>query len=219
MPCNCRRGAGPHDHVADGVFARDGAFGVGQLLNGHINGLALQAWNMQPSVQVVYSSLFSPHVGEDGPPFVASDADPEVLLFVPFHEVVKIRGLLISGTNDAFAPGAVKLFVNAQDVNGFESVQRLLPEETVVLAQTSAEDAIVYRINPAKFQNVASMTLMVPESFGEDETHLCRIEFYGESTGQPVHRPLATNVVYESMANPADHKIVDEARGGMNIVM
>jgi hypothetical protein len=219
MPCNCRRGTGPHDHVTDGVFAREGAFGVGQLLNGHIHALALQAWNVQQPVHLVHSTLFATTRDEASPAFIASDADPEVLLFVPFHEIVKIRGVLISGTNDASAPGSIKIFVNARDVNGFESVERLQPEETIMLACTSAEDAVVYRINPAKFQNVACVALLVPESFGDEETHLCRIEFYGESTGQPVNRPLATNVVYESMANPADHKVIEEGRGSMNVVM
>lgn len=219
MPCNCRRGTGPHDHVTDGVFSRDGAFGVGQPLNGHINKLSLQVWNVQAGADVVHATLFSLARDEIALPFVSSDADPEVLLHIPFHEIVKVRGVLISGTNDAFAPSSVKLYVNAMDVDGFGSVERLLPEESISLACTSAEDAIVYRINPAKFQNVSSITVLVPDSFGEDATHLCRIEFYGESTSQPVNRPLATNIVYESMANPADHKVIEEGRGNASIVM
>jgi hypothetical protein len=205
--------------VTDGVFARDGGLGVGQLLNSHINKLALQCWNVRSSADVVHSTLFAPNRDDATAPFVASDADPEILLHIPFHEVLRIRGILILGTNDSFAASSVKLFVNAMDISGFDSVERLTPEESLILANSSMEDAVVYRINPAKFQSVASVTMLFPDSFGEEETHLCRIEFYGESTSQPVNRPVATNVVYESLGNPADHKVLEDGRGAVNFVV
>lgn len=192
---------------------------MGQLLNGLINKASLQSWNVQNSVDAVYATVLSPQQDESATQFISSDADPEILLNIPFHEVLKIRGILVLGTNDAHAPSALKVYVNARDVDGFDSVERLTPDENIMLANTSMEDAIVYRINPLKFQAASSATLLFPASFGEDTTHLCRIEFYGESTMQPVHRQLATNVVYESMANPADHKVIEEGRGGMSVVM
>ncbi|KEG12370.1 putative PITH domain-containing protein 1-like [Trypanosoma grayi] len=209
MPCNCRHGTGSHDHLRDG-FAREGVLGVGSPLNEQVDLHFLQLWNARHSVSEA-ARVLDPSTEDNDDP-ICSDADPELLLLIPLKQVCRVRGVSILGTNDDFAPSQVKLFCNPTDVVGFDSVRRLHPQEEIQLAQVPVGDRIVYRLNPAKFSATASLCLFFEHSFGEDETHLLRIDLFGESTGRPVHQQVATNVVYEAMANPADHKVGEEKK-------
>ena len=52
--------------------------------------------------------------------FIESDADDELLLYVPFTEVVKIKGLTIVGgteASDSSAPSKATLFINRDDLD------------------------------------------------------------------------------------------------------
>lgn len=216
MPCQCRRGTGPHDHVVDGVFATGGG-SVGQLLNQHIVANQVQVWNSKQSAIEAFECALSP-TSPSSSRCLSSDADAELLIHIPFNEILRIRGVVVQGTNDSYAPALCKLLCNRGEIHGFDSVERLQPDEVLTLANTSASDAVVYRINPIKFQNVECLTMFFTESFGEDETRVAYIQFYGESTGQPRERQLATNVVYEAMANPADHKILESGAKPMHAV-
>jgi hypothetical protein len=151
--------------------------------------------------------------GADAPPPIVSDADEEILMIVNFSTFVKLRGISVSGTGDAHGPSVVKLFSNRVQITGFESVSRLTPDEKVDLVQTSAEDEIIFQLNPVKFMNVSNVVLLLDKNFGNvDDTMIRRIEFFGEDTGKVVDRPLATNVVYELRGNPADHPIPDSEK-------
>ncbi|RNF15807.1 putative PITH domain-containing protein 1-like [Trypanosoma conorhini] len=207
MPCNCRHGTGSHDHLRDG-FLQGGVLGIGSPLNEQVDLPFLQLWNARHSASEA-ARLFDPKMEDNQEP-ICSDADPELLFLVPLKQVCRVRGISILGTNDDFSPAEVKLFCNPTDVVGFDSVRRLQPQEEVQLAQVPEGDRIVYRLNPAKFSNCSSLGLFFERSFGEDETHLLRIDLFGESTGRSVHQELATNIVYEAQANPADHKVADE---------
>ncbi|KAG8343699.1 PITH domain [Trypanosoma vivax] len=209
MPCNCRQGIGSHDHLGDG-FASEGTFGVGTLLNARVDLPHLQVWNARQSVSEV-ARLFDVKQMDNLEP-ICSDADPELLLLVPLKEVCRVKAIAIVGTNDNFAPSEVKLFCNPTDVSGFDSVRRLRPQEELMLAQVSAGDRVVYRLNPAKFYASSSIGIFFEHSFGEEETHLLRIDLFGESSGRSVQQQTATNIVYEAMANPADHNVVEESR-------
>ncbi|CBH11620.1 hypothetical protein, conserved [Trypanosoma brucei gambiense DAL972] len=209
MPCNCRQGTGTHDHLQDG-FARGGMFGVGSPLNAQVDVDLLQLWNSRNSVSEA-ARIFDPAKGDNDQP-ICSDADPELLLLIPLKEVCRIRSVSILGTNDDFAPSQVKLFCNPTSVVGFDSVRRLQHQEEIQLAQVSADDRIAYRLNPAKFSSAGCLGMLFEHSFGDDETHILRIELFGESTGRPVYQQTATNVVYEAMANPTDHNVGEELK-------
>ncbi|KAH9598038.1 PITH domain [Trypanosoma melophagium] len=207
MPCNCRHGTGSHDHLQDG-FLHGGVFGVGTPLNVQIDLSFIQLWNAKQSNSEAVRILDPNNANNEEP--VCSDADPELLLFIPLRQVCRIKGISILGTNDDFSPSQVKVFCNPGIIQGFDSVRNMEPQEEIQLAQLPIGDRIVYRLNAAKFSSSSNLALLFKESFGEDETHLLRIDLFGESTGRPVHQELATNIVYEAMANPADHDVSEE---------
>jgi hypothetical protein len=140
--------------------------------------------------------------------YVSSDTDQEFLIVLRFREVVRVRGLLFLGTGDAFSPSRVKIMINPKDAHtaGFSAVRRLECDENICLANSSEADAVIYRTSQLRFSSVSSLALWVDESIGgTEETHLTRVEFFGESTKVPTQRQAVPGVVYEARGNPVDH--------------
>lgn len=209
MPCNCRPGIGSHDHLGDG-FARDGAFGVGEPLNGCVNLERIQIWNSLNSRHDA-QKLFDPKEAENSCT-ISSDGDPEVLIQVPLSSVCRIRGMVIKGPLSGFAPKHVKIYVNKPDISGFDSIRRFQAQEELELSQSSHEDVIIYKMNPTKFLSVGCLTFFFDRSFNDELTHLLRIELFGDDLGIATNPKVATNIIYELRGNPADHKTNEEAR-------
>lgn len=61
-----------------------------------------------------------------------------------------------------------------------------------------------------RFASVSTLALYFEHSFNDLETHVLRVELYGEDTGISTTRKVATNVVYEARANPADHRTKED---------
>ncbi|CAD2215927.1 hypothetical protein AGDE_03531 [Angomonas deanei] len=209
MPCNCSSDTGLHDHMGDG-FMRDGAFGIGVPLNSSIDLTTIQLWNAKHTPTEA-RRVFSPDTVENTEP-ISSDDDPELLVNLSLSNFCRIKGISILGPVDGYAPSQVKIFVNLPEMRGFDSVRRLIPQEEIHLAQLSADDRVVYRLNATKFANVSSLSLFFENSFNNDETQLLRVDIFGESSGRPTTQQVATNVVYEGRANPADHATEEERR-------
>lgn len=217
MSCRCRHAHGAHEHIVrNAEFRRVDRVHSGISLNGLIDMHKLQFWNVlqqrDEAIRVVDPAEIA-KVGSEAAPPIVSDADEEILMLVNFSTFVKLRGICVSGPGDAHGPSVVKLFSNRVQITGFESVNRLTPDEKVDLVQTSSEDEIIFQLNPVKFMNVSNVVLFFDKNFGDlDETMIQRIEFFGEDTGKVVDRPLATNVVYELRGNPADHPMPESEK-------
>ncbi|CCW66648.1 unnamed protein product [Phytomonas sp. Hart1] len=204
MPCNCRQEAGAHNHLGD-VSLKDGLFGFGTPLNDSIDLSFIQMWNARSSSQQA-RRVFDPKTQDNNVP-LCSDEDPELLILLPLSSICKLKGISILGPMNDFAPSQVKIFANPAEVLGFDSVRRLKPQEEILLAQVSGEDRVVYKLNAINFATVSSLALYFDHSFSEEETHLLRVDLYGENSGRSSTQQVAKNVVYESRANPADHPV------------
>jgi len=128
------------------------------------------------------------------PPYLLShDDDPEMVLFVPFTEVVSIRSFALAGNVTH-----VKLFVNRDDVD-FSSGPAAQEVDIITMD-------VDYAVKPSKFASVSSVTLIVDAI--DTPSRVSFLGFKGSSTGIK-HRsvPIA---VYESRAGfsslqPATH--------------
>lgn len=209
MPCNCRPGVGAHDHLGDG-FVKDGAFGVGTHLNSCVELSGIQVWNSLNNAKDA-QLVFDPEKS-DNSTIISSDSDPELLISVPLTSVCHIRGIIVKGPLSDFSPKNVKIFVNQPDINGFDSVRRLQAQETIELSQSSTDDVIIYRVNTTKFLSVGYLTFFFDHSFNDELTHLLRIELFGDDSGISRNPKVATNIVYELRANPADHRVNEEVQ-------
>ncbi|KAI9495310.1 galactose-binding domain-like protein [Zychaea mexicana] len=138
----------------------------------------------------------------DNEKFVESDADEQLILFVPFTGSVKLRSICLRTARGDTAPSTMKVFINRDDVD-FDAAESYTPVQTWELVEGS-DDVVEYATRITKFTNIRNITLYFPENFGADTSIIHFVGFKGEWT-EIKRDPIIT--VYEANANPADHKI------------
>ncbi|CAO3660324.1 unnamed protein product [Rhizopus stolonifer] len=133
---------------------------------------------------------------------IPSDANEQLIVFVPFTGNVKLRSICIRTDCTESAPSKLKVFINREDVD-FDVAESYSPVQEFELVQAS-NDVVEYGVRVTKFSSVRNITLFFPENFGEDTSIVRYIGFKGEWT-EVKRDPIIT--VYEANANPADHKV------------
>lgn len=141
---------------------------------------------------------------------IESDADNSLIVKIPFTGTVKLRSILIRSGPESQTPSKLVLFANAQDLD-FSDAADAKPSEELNIVQTS--DIVEYTVKPARFSNIRSITLFVPEVSGADETRISYIGFKGEFS-ELKEQPIIT--VYEAQANPADHQKIKGTDGALS---
>lgn len=135
--------------------------------------------------------------------------------------MVKLHSILIRTTADESAPQTIKLFKNRDDLD-FGMASDLQPIATLthpegvgadpnvehqvatnVSANLDSEGIVEYSVNRAKFSNMTSLVMYIPENYGDDCTKIVYIGLRGEWTKLSKSPVIA---MYEAAANPKDHK-------------
>jgi hypothetical protein len=190
----------------------------GMLLNGFIDPHKFVAWNFEQPTATVFSTVFDASTATTPENAASSDCDEELLMYLPFTEFMRIRGIAILGGGSGTGPSHISIFANQPEVNGFDTVQRLQPDERLELVDTSDDDELIYLLDAHKFMSVGNLTIFVSRGFDEDCTKLRKILIFGESTKLPTTRPVVKNVVYELRGNPADHPEEEDKKKFNNLV-
>ncbi|XXG77073.1 hypothetical protein AAC387_Pa08g1304 [Persea americana] len=106
-----------------------------------------------------------------------SDADEQLLIYIPFMQVVKLHSVLIKGPEEE-GPRTVKLFANKEHM-GFSNVNDFPPSDSVVLTLDNLKEKPV-TVKYVKFQNVRSLTIFIEDNqCGVDVTKVQKIGLYG----------------------------------------
>jgi len=127
------------------------------------------------------------HLAE--PFFTSFPDDPELIMFIPFTEVVKIRSFSLVGN-----VSIVQLFVNRDDVDWDE-----MGRDVELLEGLEAQHAADYPTAPQyRFNDVTSVTIKVVDSFSGDASRISFLGFKGSGTGINYRDQVA--VVYEARA-------------------
>ncbi|PBP21349.1 60S ribosomal protein L3 [Diplocarpon rosae] len=134
-------------------------------------------------------------------PELESDADEQLLIYIPFTGQVKLHSILIRTSLSDSAPQTLKVFINRDDLD-FSAVSDLSPTQEFKLSQTS--DVQDIQVKRALFGKVQSLTLFVEDNYGENETRISYLGFKGDWM-QLGRAP--TNILYEAAANPSDHAV------------
>ncbi|KAL8927748.1 MAG: hypothetical protein Q9208_002163 [Pyrenodesmia sp. 3 TL-2023] len=138
----------------------------------------------------------------DAEPKLVSDADEQLLMFIPFTGVVKLHSVLIRSSEDSSAPKTLKLFSNRDDLD-FSTASDLQPTQTLELSQTSEiQDIPVKR---TLFGNTYNLILFIEDNFGDEVTRVYWIGIKGEFS---LLNREAVEVLYEKAANPKDHTLI-----------
>ena len=119
---------------------------------------------------------------EDGGLFCQSDDDEQLILTVPFRQIVNVTSVAIQGPADGTAPKTVKIFVNKPNLS-FDNCGK---KATATLALTAAQVASgeVIELDFTQFQNVRVVSFFVDDNQGGgDVTNVSKIVV----NGTPVH--------------------------------
>ncbi|KAI0392515.1 translation protein [Xylariaceae sp. FL0594] len=160
-------------------------------------------------------------------PELVSDADPELLMNIPFSGRIRLHSILLRGSLDASSPRTVRVYINRPDLD-FDAVHDdMKPTQELQPGRSSEIQEIP--VKRALFNNVHHLTLFFPDNFGsagagnagsdnssqddsDDEdfvpTRLTYLGFKGEWSQQGRAPVLIT---YEAAANPSDHKTLTKA--------
>ncbi|XP_020592757.1 PITH domain-containing protein 1 [Phalaenopsis equestris] len=167
-----------------------------------------QVTSLNESVAESVKSIFKPWDRrlDNSEGFLESnEGDPELLVFIPFTSVVKIKSISVVGGAEGTSPSKMRAFIN-QDGIDFSDAQNMQPVQEWELAE-NLHGILEYQTRYARFQSVGSLTLHFPGNFGASTTKIYYIGLRGEAT--QLKRDAVTNVVYELYPNPSEHKISD----------
>ncbi|KAM7272407.1 hypothetical protein ACFE04_027070 [Oxalis oulophora] len=116
---------------------------------------------------------------EDEALVLESDADEQLLLYIPFTTVVKIHSVVIKGPQEE-GPKTVKLYTNKEHM-GFSNVSDYPPSDTLVLSEENLKGKPVV-LKYVKFQNVRSLTIFIEDNQSDgDVTKVQKISLIGRT--------------------------------------
>ncbi|KAJ3002359.1 UNVERIFIED_CONTAM: hypothetical protein HDU68_006304, partial [Siphonaria sp. JEL0065] len=112
--------------------------------------------------------------GKDAKQYLESDVDEQLILVVPFNQVVKVHSFTISGPKDK-APRTIKTFINRPTTLSFDEADSIEPIEVIDLAPlyTPADGDLVtatVQLRFVKYQSVQSITFFVGQNLETTET-------------------------------------------------
>lgn len=109
---------------------------------------------------------------------LASDSDEQLLIYIPFMQVVKLHSALFKGPEEE-GPKTVKLFSNKEHM-GFSNVSDYPPSDTLELSPNHLVENKPVPLKYVKFQNVRSLTIFIEGNQSEsDVTKIHKIALYG----------------------------------------
>ncbi|CAA0816755.1 PITH domain-containing protein [Striga hermonthica] len=114
---------------------------------------------------------------EDDGLHLESDADEQLLIYIPFTQVIKLHSFVIRGPGEE-GPRTVKLFANREHM-GFSNVNDFPPSDTAVLSEENLKGKPVI-VKYVKFQNVRSLTIFIEDNqSGSEITKVQNIVLHG----------------------------------------
>ncbi|CAB54816.1 Thioredoxin-like I protein Txl1 [Schizosaccharomyces pombe] len=119
--------------------------------------------------------------------FLESDVDEQLMIYIPFLEVVKVHSIAITPVKGetSSAPKTIKLYINQPNNLSFEDAESFTPTqviEDIVYEQDDQPTIIPLRF--VKFQRVNSLVIFIYSNVGEEETtKISRLELFGEPVG------------------------------------
>uniref|UniRef100_A0A7S4LBH9 PITH domain-containing protein n=1 Tax=Eutreptiella gymnastica TaxID=73025 RepID=A0A7S4LBH9_9EUGL len=147
------------------------------------------------------------HQKLDTEKYMSSDVDADLIIYIPFTEVVKLRSIVIIGGDNGEAPDKMRAFINREDVD-FDRANNSVALQEWDLVENSQHGKLEYTTKYSKFSSVCSLTLHFPSNFGADISTIFFIGLRGETT-RVTTKQVIMNTVYESAPNVKDHKVDD----------
>ncbi|KAK7978313.1 Galactose-binding protein [Apiospora saccharicola] len=145
-------------------------------------------------------------------PEVASDADEQLIVQVPFTGQVKLHSILLRTSPSNSAPRTLKLFINRDDVD-FDAAADLPPTQILELSQTG--DVQELPVKRALFSKVTRLTLFIEDNFGDGDEDVTRFSYLGFKGEWMALGRAPAQILYEAAPNPNDHALKGTSSNAM----
>ncbi|KAK5114846.1 hypothetical protein LTR62_002003 [Meristemomyces frigidus] len=137
-------------------------------------------------------------------PELASDADEQLLMHIPFTAQIRLHSVLIRTSTTDSAPQTLKLYLNRDDLD-FSAASTIRPTQTFELAQSN--EIQEYPVKRALFNTVRSLDLFFEDNWGRGEQDVTCISYIGFKGEWMKLNREPVNFLYEAAANPKDHNL------------
>ncbi|PYH32753.1 PITH domain-containing protein [Aspergillus neoniger CBS 115656] len=149
----------------------------------------------------------------DDEPELESDADEQLLMYIPFTGQVKVHSLLIYTAPTPSAPKTLKLFKNRDDLD-FGTASDLKPTQTVEIPQPMpGADVFELPLNRAHWNATTSITLFFEDNWSDGEEDVTKVGYIGFKGQFMVLNREPISFLYEAAANPGDHVAIQGVNG------
>ena len=129
-----------------------------------------------------WGNAVKPGYREDAGLLCQSDDDEQLIVTIPFKQLVNLTSLIIRGPADGTAPRTVKVFVNKPNLS-FDNCGKKAAESVVLTAEQATGDEKI-ELDFTQFQNVRVVSIFVDDNQGGgDVTNVAKIVV----NGHPVH--------------------------------
>ncbi|KAJ3400969.1 hypothetical protein HDV05_000752, partial [Chytridiales sp. JEL 0842] len=111
--------------------------------------------------------------------FLESDVDEQLIIVIPFNQVVKLHSIKLSAPLDK-APKTIRTFINRATTLSFDEADSIEPVEVLELTEKSYDEGTIIPLRFVKYQNVHCLTLFIADNLkGEETTVVNQLILYG----------------------------------------
>ncbi|KAE8542356.1 hypothetical protein D1P53_001131 [Cryptococcus gattii VGV] len=148
---------------------------------------------------------------EDDTIWLESEVDDELILKIPFTSSVSLRSITLKSGPGGHTPREMHLF---RDNLGLDFSDASSSSPTQSFDVVPRKEGVEYQVKAAKFSGLTSLTIFFPGNTADDDEETTKVYYIGlRGSWKPLpSRPGI--IIYESSANPADHKIPGVNAGG-----
>ncbi|KAJ5698428.1 DUF1000 domain protein [Penicillium macrosclerotiorum] len=146
-------------------------------------------------------------------PELESDADEQLLMYIPFTGQVKLHALLFYTAPTSSAPKTLKLFKNRDDID-FSTASELSPTQTIEVPQpVVGADVFELPLNRAHWNATTSITIFVEDNWSDGEEDVTKVGYIGFKGQFMALNREPISFLYEAAANPQDHVAIPGVSG------
>ncbi|KAL3448831.1 PITH domain-containing protein [Aspergillus insuetus] len=146
-------------------------------------------------------------------PELESDADEQLLMYIPFTGQANVHSVLIYTAPTPSAPKTLKLFKNRDDLD-FSTASELKPTQTIEVPQPiPGTDVFELPLNRAHWNATTSVTLFFEDNWSDGEEDVTKVGYIGLKGQFMALNREPVSFLYEAAANPNDHVAIPGVSG------
>ena len=111
----------------------------------------------------------------------SNDGDSDLVIYIPFSSQVNLRTMIIIGGEEDLCPAKIKIFVNRNKSQIDFDLKEAKCEQEINCVE-NPEGTLKYFLKANKFHSVWSLTLVVTQNYGGDNTRIYYIGFEGANS-------------------------------------